>query len=125
MLRPRVHPVDGEFNPMEATRGGEAYDELDDADLWPAVCARVRSGSSVAEGNSDTPALGDFQDRYCGSWGSFVDYVHDLAEDTGTFRNVPEELRQYIDTAAWARDIEADYTTGKSPEGGYFVFRSY
>lgn len=53
--------VSGELGPRTATRWGEAYDELDNPELWPAVRAWVRSGSCVTEGNSDTPALGEFQ----------------------------------------------------------------
>lgn len=62
-IRPEIHEelwamdhefnlVDGEMDPMEATRWGECFDELYDPGQWPAVCAWVRSESDVTEGDS-------------------------------------------------------------------------
>ncbi|MFJ7619794.1 antirestriction protein ArdA [Rhodococcus erythropolis] len=117
-------PVSGEMDPMTAAAWGALYDEVGDA-AWPALCAYVRSGSYVAQGDSDLPVVSAFEDAYAGEWESFEDYAHQLAEDAEVFSNVPEELRTYIDMRAWARDIEADYSTETTGHGGVFVFRNH
>ncbi|MCD2143710.1 antirestriction protein ArdA [Gordonia paraffinivorans] len=134
-IRPETHeelwcfdhegiPVDGELSPMEATRWGECYDQLDDPSLWPALCAWVRSGDHVEDGDG-LPSIPDFTERYAGTWDSFLDYAEHLAEDCETFSSVPEDLRRFIDMAAWAAEIEADYTTENAPGGAVYIFRSY
>ena len=117
-------PVDGELDPLTAARWGELYDELDSPELWPAFCAWVRSGDFVEDGDG-LPSLSDFTERYAGTWDSFLDYAHQLAEDCQVFDGVPEDLRQYVDIRAWARDIEAHYTVENAPDGAVYVFRSY
>lgn len=116
-------PVDGELDPVTASKWGELYDELS-PELWPAFCAWVRSGSYVEDGDG-MPSLSDFTERFCGTWNSFLDYAIDLAEETGAFCSVPEDLRSYIDMRAWARDIEADYTVENAPDGAVYIFRSF
>ncbi|WP_168700888.1 antirestriction protein ArdA [Gordonia paraffinivorans] len=134
-IRPETHeelwcfdhegiPVDGELDPVTASKWGELCDELDAPELWPAFCAWVRSGSYVEDGDG-MPSIADFTERYAGTWDSFLDYAEHLAEETGTFAGVPEDLRSYIDMAAWARDIEADYTTENAPDHQVYVFRSF
>ena len=117
-------PVSGELDPLTAARWGQLFDELDSPDQWPAVCAWVRSGDFVEDGEG-LPSLSDFTERYCGIWDSFLDYAHQLAEDCQVFDGVPEDLRQYIDMAAWAAEIEADYVTENAPGGGVYIFRSF
>ncbi|MBF6271294.1 antirestriction protein ArdA [Nocardia farcinica] len=117
-------PTDGELDPVTASKWGELYDQLDDPSLWPALCAWVRSGDHVEDGDG-MPSLGDFEERFCGTWDSFLDYAIDLAEETGVFAQVPEDLRRFIDMAAWAAEIEADYVTENAPGGGVYIFRNF
>ena len=118
-------PVDGEFAPMDATGWAEIYDEVGD-EQWPALCAWVRSGSYVAEGDTDYPVISDFEDRYCGSgWDSFQDYAEGLAEDIGLLSEVPESLQPYFDMQSWARDLAFDYVTERDTDGTLHIFRSY
>ena len=94
--------------------------------MWPALCAWVRSGSYVAEGDTDFPVLSDFEDRYCGSgWDSFQDYAEGLAEDIGLLSEVPESLQSYFDMQSWARDLAFDYVTERDTDGTLHIFRSY
>lgn len=88
-------PVDGELDPLTAARWGELYDELDSPELWPALCAWVRSGSYVEDGDG-LPSITDFTERYAGTWNSFLDYAIDLAEETGAFAGVPDALTDHL-----------------------------
>ena len=118
-------PVRREMDPAEAARWGEIYEEVGDAQ-WPALCAWVRSGSYVAEGDTDYPVISDFEDRYCGSgWDSFQDYAEGLAEDIGLLSEVPESLQSYFDMQSWARDLAFDYVTERDTDGTLHIFRSY
>ncbi len=118
-------PVHREMDPAEAARWGEIHAEVGD-DMWPALCAWVRSGSYVAEGDTDFPVLSDFEDRYCGSgWDSFQDYAEGLAEDIGLLSEVPESLQSYFDMQSWARDLAFDYVTERDTDGTLHIFRSY
>ena len=134
-IRPETHeelwcfdhehlPTDGELDPMTAARWGQLYDELDDPSQWPAVCAWVRSDDHVEDGDG-LPSLSDFTERYAGTWDSFLAYAIDLAEETGAFCSVPEDLRRFIDMAAWAAEIEADYTVESAPNHQVFIFHSF
>lgn len=117
-------PVSGEPSLEGAARWGEIYEEVGD-DQWPALCAWVRSGAYITEGNTDYPSVSDFEEAYCGTWDSFADYAEDLAEGTGMLEAVPEELRGYVDIrGAWARDLAFDYSVGTADCGGVYVFRS-
>ena len=118
-------PVDGEFGPLEATQWGRSYEEAG-PELWPAVCAWVRSGCHVAEDHGDIPSLGDFEERYCGRWESFRAYAEQLADDTGMMSGWPEEAQRYFDWAGWTRDLQFDYTVvdAPAPEYGVFIFRA-
>ena len=117
-------PVSGEPSLEEAARWGEIYEEVGDTQ-WPALCAWVRSGSYIAEGNTDHPDLVAFEEAYAGCWDSFADYAEDLAEGCGLLEAVPEELRSYVDIrGAWARDLAFDYSVETADCGGVYVFRS-
>lgn len=116
-------PISGEPSLEEAARWGELYDEVGDAQ-WPALCAWVRSGSYVAQGDTDLPVVSSFEDSYAGEWESFEDYVHELVEELGVFSSVPEELRGYVDVGRYARDLESDYTVERTGHGSVHVFRS-
>ncbi|GAA4658972.1 antirestriction protein ArdA [Gordonia humi] len=117
-------PTTGEPSLEEAARWGEIYEEVGD-EQWPALCAWVRSGSYIAEGDTDYPSVSDFEEAYCGTWDSFADYAEDLAEGCGLLEAVPEELRGYFDLrGAWARDLAFDYSVETCETGGVYVFRS-
>lgn len=113
-------PVDGEMSPMDAALWGEVYDELDSADMWPALCAWVRSGSYTAQGDSDLPVVSDFVDAYRGQWDSLRDYATELADEV--LAEADETLARYFDYSSWARDLEGDYTVERARGGGVYVF---
>lgn len=115
-------PTTGEPSQETAARWGEIYEEVG-PEQWPALCAWVHSGSYVAEGDTDYPAIGDFEERYAGEWDSFDEYAQDLADDIGLLRDVPEEVERYFDWASWTRDLRFDYSVEDAPGGGVFVFR--
>ena len=117
-------PVRREMDPTEAARWGEIHEEVG-PERWPALCAWVRSGSYIAEGDTDFPVLSDFEEAYCGSgWDSFQDFAEDLAEDIGLLSDVPESLQAYFDMRAWARDLAYDYMTERDADGNLHIFRS-
>lgn len=118
-------PVDREMSPMEAGEWGEVYDALDSPDLWPALCAWVRSGSYAAQGDTDLPVVSDFVEAFAGTWPSFTAYVEDLVEETGMLDGVPDELRGYFAIDRYARDLQGDYTVERAPAGEVYVFRSF
>ncbi len=115
-------PVQVEMGPTTAAKWGEIYDEVG-ATAWPALCAWVRSGAYIAEGDTDYPVLSDFEERFVGEWGSFDEYATELAEDIGLLRDMPEQLQAYFDWASWIRDLRFDYSVEDAPGGGVFVFR--
>lgn len=115
-------PVKGEMSPADAAAWGRVYTEVDEY-LRPALCAWVESGDYVAEGDTDLPSISDFEERYCGAWGSFREYAEQLADDIDLLADVPEEITRYFDWQAWSRDLAMDYSTYDDPEGGVFVFR--
>lgn len=119
-------PVNREMSPMEAGEWGEIYNELDSPDLWPALCAWVRSGSYVAQGDTDLPSVGDFEERHAGEWESFRDYAFRLAEDLCLFDGLDEDhvAVRYFGWDSWISDLESDYTVVPTGHGGVHVFRN-
>ncbi|MHA3724161.1 antirestriction protein ArdA [Leucobacter sp. HY1910] len=114
-------PISREMSPHEATQWGEALEAVDEH-LRPALHAWVRSGSYTAEGNTDLPSIGEFTDRYRGQFDSFEDYLRDLADDTGIFHNVPDEIKRYFDWARYTSDEQHSYNVveaAKSADGVY------
>ena len=116
-------PVDGEFAPMDATGWAEVYDKVG-PEQWPALCAWVRSGSYVAQGDTDLPCVGDFEEAYVGNWDSFREYSDQYVEDTGMLDGVDDDVARYWDYAAFARDLEMDHSVEPDGHGGCFIFRS-
>lgn len=117
-------PTTGEPSQETAARWGEIYEEVG-PEQWPALCAWVRSGSYVAEGDTDYPVLSDFEERYCGQWPSFRDYAFQLAEDLDLFHGLDSEHTavRYFDWTSWTRDLQYDYSVEPCPTGGVYVFR--
>lgn len=118
-------PVSGEPSLTEAARWGEIYDEVGEAQ-WPALCAWVRSGSYITQGNTDLPCVGDFEEAYTGNWESFRDFAFQLSEDIDLFEGLPDDhvTVRYFDWDAWIRDVEMDYSIERNPDGGVYIFRS-
>lgn len=118
-------PTTGEPSQEAAARWGEIYTAVGD-EQWPALCAWVRSGSYIAEGNTDYPALGDFEEAYCGEWGSFRDYAFQLADDIALFGGLPDDhvAVRYFDWDSWIRDLAMDHGVEPCDTGGVFIFRS-
>ncbi|KJR05984.1 antirestriction protein [Gordonia sihwensis] len=115
-------PVHREMDPTEAQRWGEIYEEVG-PNTWPALCAWVRSGAYIAEGDTDFPILSDFEERYAGEWSTFREYAEQLADDIGLLTDVPESLQRYFDWESWTRDLRFDYSVEDAPDGGVFIFR--
>lgn len=119
-------PIDGEPSLEQAARWGEIYDEVGD-EQWPALCAWVRSGSYVAQGDTDLPVVSDFEERYCGNWEDFKTYAFQYVEDMCLFEGLDDEhpAVRYFDYDAYFRDLEADFTVERDGQGGVYVFRSF
>ncbi|MCT1602875.1 antirestriction protein ArdA [Kocuria sp. p3-SID1433] len=59
-------PVDREMDLLEAAEWGEVYEEVGE-ELWPVLCAWVRSGCNVAQGTGEIPSVPDFLERNAGT----------------------------------------------------------
>lgn len=70
------------------------------------------------------PDVGEFEDRYCGTWPSFADYSYDYVHETCLLDGLSEEVSRYFDYASFERDLEQDHTTAPAPACQVFVFRS-
>ncbi|MGV1016657.1 MAG: antirestriction protein ArdA [Fluviibacter phosphoraccumulans] len=57
-----------------------------------------------------------FEDIYCGEWDSDTALAEDYIDSTGILSSMPDNLRGYFDTAAFARDLMLDY----SESGGHY-----
>lgn len=116
-------PIDGECDPMTASAWGDLYDEVGDI-VWPALCAYVRSGNYVAQGDSDLPVVSSLEDAYAGEWADFDEFAWSYIVDTGMQDAWPEVARTYFNFRSWANDLAMDYSVERNPSGGVFVFRS-
>lgn len=119
-------PTTGEPNLPEVARWAEVWEELDSPEQWPALCAWVRSGSYVAQGDSDLPVVSDFEERYCGTWDSFDDYCYQLADDICLFEGLPDDhpAVTYYNWQSWISDQRYDYVVERAVDGGVYIFRS-
>lgn len=110
----------GEMSPSAAAPWGELFEQLGEHQ-WDALLAWVESGCYVADAD-DLPCVSDFEERYCGCWGSESDYAAHLAEELGVWDEIPEHLHSYFDIDAWWRDERYDYTICDAPDGGVYIF---
>ncbi|ROR54111.1 antirestriction protein [Luteococcus japonicus] len=116
-------PVSGEVSPSEAAEWARVLLAVPEHQR-EALRAWVVSGSYVAEGTGELPSVSDFEERFCGTWGSFRDYAETLAEEIGvTPEDAPEELVRYFNWDAWTRDLEYDYTVVRADAISVFIFR--
>ena len=118
-------PVDREMGAMEAAEWGQGYEEVGETQ-WPALCAWVRSGSYIAQGDTDLPCVGDFEEAYAGEWDSFRDYAFQLADDIDMFANLDDDhvAVRYFDWDSWITDLQIDFTVMPTGHGGVYVFRT-
>lgn len=118
-------PVDREMGAREAAQWGEIHEEVGETQ-WPAICAWVRGGSYIAQGDSDLPVVSDFEEAFAGEWDSFRDYAFELAEDLAMFDGLDEDhvAVRYFGWDSWIRDLAMDYTVAPTGHGGVYVFRS-
>ena len=118
-------PTDGEMGAMEAAEWGRCYEEVG-AEQWSALCAWVRSGSYIAEGDTAIPCVADFDDRFCGTWDSFDDYCYQLADDICLFEGLPDDhvAVTYFNWQSWIADQRFDHVVEHAPDGGVYVFRN-
>lgn len=119
-------PVRGELSPYQASLWGKRLAEVDEHQR-PALRAWVESGSYVAEGDTDLPVLIDFEDRFCGHWGSFREYAEDWADQTGLTAGWPDDAQRYFNWDSWVRDLAYEYSIVDAPADqgyGVFIFRN-
>lgn len=92
----------GECSPAEAQALAERMDSLGD-DAEPFILWARHIGADPLEAEEDA-----FRDVYHGAlWDSLEEYAESLVED-GVFGKVPESLRNHIDYASIARDLDAE-----------------
>lgn len=113
-------PVDGELDPLVAAEWGDRIMSVDEH-LRPALLAWVRGSCWIAD-SDDLPVIEEFVDRYRGHWDSFQEFAHELIEELGILRDLPEYVRTYFDVERWAADVSDDFTVEDAPEGGVYVF---
>lgn len=117
----------GEMSPVEATRIAETIDaiENDGHDVRAVFAwADYVGGNPLADG-WDAAVETEFTDAFYGEWDSFKAYAEDLAEQCGTFSDVPEDLQRYIDFDAYADEMEeSEYHTIATPTYTAWVFRA-
>lgn len=68
-------------------------------------------------GSWDAPG---FEEAYSGEWDSDTALAEDFIESTVMLASIPDNLRGYFDTAAFARDLMFDY----SESGGHYFRNS-
>ncbi|XBH22245.1 antirestriction protein ArdA [Jonesiaceae bacterium BS-20] len=116
-------PVDGEMSPHAAAAWARVILVVPEHQRG-ALCAWVTSGSYVSEGTGDLPSVSDFEERFCGTWGSFRDFAENLADEIDLIpSNAPEELERYFNWDSWTRDLEHDYTVVRADSLSVYVFR--
>ena len=116
-------PTSGETSPSEAAEWARVLLAIPEHQR-EALCAWTASGCYVAEGTGDLPSVSDFEERFCGTWGSFRDYAETLAEEIGLIpQDAPEQLLRYFNWDAWTRDLEHDYTVVRADAISVYVFR--
>jgi antirestriction protein len=114
-------PTRGESSPAEVARLARRIAELGEAQR-AAFVAWIATGGFVVD-RDGLPCVAEFEERFCGTWGSFGEYAEQLADDIGLLDDVPDHVSRYFDWDAWTRDLEFDYTVETAPDGGVFVFR--
>ena len=92
-------------------------DSYIDDDVMLEVIIKV-----IDNGWGYVPGSTYFRDNFCGVWEDFQSYANELIDEL-VMPELPEHLQNYFDEAAWARDLEHDYTVLDLPSGYVAVFR--
>ncbi len=100
--------LDGECSPTTAAKLAATLDSVPEFE-------RAAFAAWVGEGCGDSDDYLGFADHYRGEWGSFRDYAEDDA--ALLLEGVDETVARYFDYAAYARDLESDYTVLDAEEG--------
>jgi antirestriction protein len=109
----------GECSPVEAARIAGALESVGGPPK--AVAAYV---ANIGAGYVDWDTLADdFGEAFAGEWDSLEHFADEQLEESGDLADIPERLRPYFNTAAYARDLRlgGDVWTEDSP-AGVFVF---
>ena len=81
--------------------------------------------AELARGLEPDEWLGDFEERYQGTYASRADWAHDYCEGVGYLAAVPEALSYHIDFDGFARDAELSGDVTFASDGGrVHVFRA-
>ena len=113
--------IKGECSPSHAAEVAAVLDEVPEhqGHAFAAFVEWYGTDSDAAD------TVQAFEDHYTGEWDSPEDYAAELMEGSGMLDEVPEHLRYYIDTAAYARDLfMGDMWSAPAPVSGIYVFRS-
>lgn len=115
-------PVRGEMDPLRAAEWGARITEVP-AEQRAAFIAWARTDHRVLDAEN-LPVISAFNERYCGTWETFLEYAEHLVEKLGVLDGASDEARRYFDYDAYAHDISYDYTTIACDDGdGIHIFR--
>jgi antirestriction protein len=92
--------ITGECNTSEAAEAARQLAEITD-DEREIVIAWLGNGMEFD--------LETMRDSYAGEFSSDEEFAEDYLENTGTLLDIPEYLRYYFDTSAYARDLMNDH----------------
>lgn len=93
----------------------------DERELVSAYCDAV--GADLNDDLDDI--LSNANDAFMGTADSQTDYAEQYLEDTGTLSEVPENLRFYFDTEAFARDLFMDLSYSEDDSGKIWIFNNF
>lgn len=95
----------------------EKFEDLDDEDAVKAIYLADNLGLGMDE-------IHDQLDDVCLFQGTALEYAEEFIEDTGMLNAMPENLRYYFDTEAFARDLVlgGDITTFEVGSEHYVVW---
>jgi antirestriction protein len=122
------HPEEVAIHDFE-NFGSYRVDEYDSIALVCAVGAAIAEhGTLFADflNHVGSPSDADdvavhvarFQESYQGEWHSLASWAESFLEETGTLKDVPESLRNYIDFESWADDAQMNGDIFSIESGG-------
>jgi antirestriction protein len=109
-----------EFSPTDGARVAAVIEEL--GDLAGAYAAWRSAGKSSGT-LGDSEDVAEFRDDYMGTWDSELAYAETYLDESNILDKIPEDLRQYFDTSAYARHLFMDgYSSVNAPGNEVYVF---
>ncbi len=93
--------LSGECSPSQFAEVATAWESVDDPEMFAAYLGNV--GETVTADNV-AELIEQAQERYTG-YATVTEYAENYLEESGLLAEVPESLRYYIDTEAFARDL--------------------